>query len=242
MLEEFPGPLKNSRASNEGGKPPPLKNQREERSPERSVETSDQDPLKKNLKVTGNPEDPVKTGDQDQKVYSVSQINRVIKKQLEGQHQRLWVRGEISNFKAHSSGHYYFSLKDSGSQINGVMFRSYNSKLRFQPENGMEVTVFGKISVYEPRGQYQVFCENMEPVGAGAMARAFEQLKKKLRDQGLFDKDKKQSLPLYPREVAVITSPTGAAIEDILNVLTRRSQKGAGDSDSHKGSGRGGCQ
>ena len=101
--------------------------------------------------------DPIEPESRDREIYSVSQINRVIKKQLEGEHPRLWVRGEISNFKAHSSGHYYFSLKDSQSQISGVMFKAYNSRLRFQPENGMEVTVFGKISVYEPRGQYQIF-------------------------------------------------------------------------------------
>ncbi len=223
MLTEISSPLEDSQNSSE--KSSPLKNQREEGSLEKPVETKNQNHPKNGLKVTKNPEDPSKTKDQDQQVYSVSQINRIIKKQLEGQHPRLWVRGEISNFKAHSSGHHYFSLKDSGSQINGVMFKSYNSKLRFLPENGMEVTVFGKISVYEPRGQYQVFCESMEPVGAGALAQAFEQLKKKLRDLGLFDKDKKQSLPLYPREVAVITSPTGAAIQDILNVLTRRSKR-----------------
>ena len=188
--------------------------------------SSEKPSLLENQKNTSTfPENSTETKNKDEQVYTVSELNRIIKKQLEGQHPRLWIRGEISNFKAHSSGHYYFSLKDSGSQINGVMFKGYNSKLRFLPENGMEVTVFGKISVYEPRGQYQVFCESMDPVGAGALAQAFEQLKKKLKAQGLFDKEKKQSLPLHPKEVAVITSPTGAAIRDILNVLTRRSKR-----------------
>ena len=189
------------------------------------TEFSGPSPLKTQSKPQAPYEKSIEPKTRGQQIYSVSEINRVIKKQLEGQHTGLWLQGEISNFKAHSSGHYYFSLKDSISQINGVMFKAYNSRLRFQPENGMEVTVFGKISVYEPRGQYQVFCENMEPVGAGALAQAFEQLKKKLSAQGLFDRDKKQSFPLHPREVAVITSPTGAAIQDILNVLTRRSKR-----------------
>ena len=158
--------------------------------------------------------------------YSVSEINRIVKKKLESRDlQKIWIRGEISNFKAHPSGHHYFSLKDQRTQIGGVMFKSYNSFLRFQPENGMEVLVHGKVTVYEPRGIYQFFCENMEPVGTGALQQAFEQLKKKLNARGFFDEEKKQSLPLYPKEVAVVTSPTGAAIQDILKVLARRSKR-----------------
>lgn len=169
--------------------------------------------------------EPAVVDETEDEVYSVSDINRAIKKQLEGQFAHLWVQGEISNFKAHSSGHHYFSLKDDKAQINAVMFRGFNSRLKFKPENGMEVIVRGKISVYEPRGNYQVFCESMEPVGAGALQKAFEQLKEKLSAEGLFDEKHKQVLPRYPQNVAVVTSPTGAAIQDILNVLGRRSKR-----------------
>src|SRR5690606_26561550 len=108
-------------------------------------------------------------------------------------------RGEISNFKPHTSGHWYFSLKDNNSQISAVMFRGHNSRLRFKPENGMEVMIRGKVTVYEPRGNYQVFCEMMEPVGAGALQKAFEQLKSKLEKEGLFDQARKRPLPILPQ-------------------------------------------
>lgn len=159
----------------------------------------------------------------DPVVLTVSAITRRIKGQLEGEFRQVWVQGEISNFKAHTSGHFYFSLKDRGAQINAVMFKGANSRLKFRPESGMEVVVRGKITVYEPRGNYQLFCETMEPVGAGALQQAFEQLKKKLSDEGLFATERKKSLPPFPKKVAVITSPTGAAIQDILNVMGRRS-------------------
>lgn len=155
-------------------------------------------------------------------ILSVSDVNRAVKSSLEGQFRLLWVKGEISNFKPHTSGHFYFSLKDSKSQINAVMFRGFNQALKFRPKDGMEVVVRGKISVYEPRGNYQIFCELMEPVGAGAMQLQFEQLKKKLELEGLFDKARKRPLPPMPKHVAVVTSPTGAAIRDILNILSRR--------------------
>jgi exodeoxyribonuclease VII large subunit len=160
----------------------------------------------------------------EEEVFSVSDINRAIKQQLEGRFSSIWVQGEISNFKAHTSGHFYFSLKDDKAQVNAVMFRGFNSRLKFQPESGMEVLVRGKISVYEPRGNYQVFCENMEPVGAGALQKAFEQLKQKLSAEGLFAEEAKKPIPDFPKEVGVVTSPTGAAIQDILNVLGRRSK------------------
>ncbi len=170
------------------------------------------------------PEDSFASEEEDE-VYSVSDINRAIKKQLEGNFSHIWLKGEISNFKAHTSGHHYFSLKDDKAQISAVMFRGFNSRLKFKPESGMEVLVRGKITVYEPRGNYQVFCEAMEPVGAGALQKAFEQLKEKLQQEGLFDADKKQPIPAFPKEVGVVTSPTGAAIQDILNVLGRRSKR-----------------
>lgn len=156
------------------------------------------------------------------KVLSVSDLNRYIKDQLEGQFSQIWLKAEISNFKPHTSGHFYFSLKDSRAQISAVMFRGYNSQLRFRPEDGMEVLVRGKITVYEPRGNYQIFCEMMEPVGAGALQKAFEQLKAKLQKEGLFDESRKRPLPALPKHIAIVTSPTGAAIRDMLNVLGRR--------------------
>lgn len=155
-------------------------------------------------------------------VYSVEQLNREIRQLIEGELGLVWIQGELSNFKAHTSGHFYFSLKDSKSQISAVMFRGYNSRLKFKPTDGLEVIVRGRVSVYEPRGSYQVVCEMMEPVGAGALQKAFEQLKEKLKAEGLFDQSKKRLLPALPRHVAIVTSPTGAAIRDMINVLSRR--------------------
>lgn len=155
-------------------------------------------------------------------VLSVEQLNLTIKRLLEGEIATIWVQGEISNFKPHTSGHYYFSLKDSKSQISAVMFRGNNSRLKFKPHDGMEVIARGRISVYEPRGSYQILCEMMEPVGAGALQKAFEQLKLKLKSEGLFESARKKQIPAFPQHVAIITSPTGAAIRDILNILSRR--------------------
>lgn len=157
-------------------------------------------------------------------VLSVEQLNVYIKQLLEGQIGQIWVRGELSNFKAHTSGHFYFSLKDAKSQITAVMFRGHNSRLKFKPTDGMEVIVRGRITVYEPRGNYQLMCEMMEPVGAGALQKAFEQLKAKLKSEGLFESIRKRAIPTFPRHIAVVTSPTGAAIRDILNVLSRRAK------------------
>lgn len=155
-------------------------------------------------------------------IISVYELNKQIRSLLEGKFPLLWVRGEISNFKAHTSGHFYFSLKDSKAQISGVMFRGFNQQLKFRPEDGMEVIVRCRVTVYEPRGNYQLFCEMMEPVGAGALQKAFEQLKAKLQAEGLFDQARKRPLPALPRHIAIVTSPTGAAIRDMLNVLGRR--------------------
>ena len=155
-------------------------------------------------------------------ILTVEQLNLTIKQLLEGEVGNIWLRGEISNFKAHTSGHLYFSLKDPRSQISAVMFRGFNSKLKFKPTDGMEVIVRGRISVYEPRGSYQILCESMEPVGAGALQKAFEQLKLKLRNEGLFEPTKKKPIPHFPQHVAIVTSPTGAAIRDIINILSRR--------------------
>lgn len=156
------------------------------------------------------------------KVCTVSELNRQIKGLLEGRFALVWLRGEISNFKAHTSGHHYFCLKDASAQINAVMFKGYNRQLRFQPKDGMEVIVRGRVTVYEPRGNYQIFCEQMEPVGAGALQQAFEKLKLKLKAEGLFAPERKKPLPALPGHVALVTSPTGAAVRDMLHVLERR--------------------
>ena len=134
----------------------------------------------------------------------------------------LWVEGEISNFRAPSSGHYYMILKDEKAQIRAVMFRPQTRYLKFRPEDGMKVIVQGRIGVYQPRGEYQIILDYLEPLGVGALALAFEQLKKKLASEGLFDEDIKRPLPLLPKRVAIITSPTGAAVHDFLKVIQRR--------------------
>lgn len=178
--------------------------------------------LNKPLKISESSRQSSLIENADSTVLSVEQLNLQIKQILEGQMHLLWVRGEISNFKKHTSGHFYFSLKDAKSQISAVMFRGNNARLKFLPQDGMEVIVRGKISVYEPRGGYQIVCDMMEPVGAGALQKAFEQLKAKLKAEGLFEPQRKRPLPAFPRHVAVVTSPTGAAIRDILNILKRR--------------------
>lgn len=160
----------------------------------------------------------------DSVVYSVEQLNIHIRQTLENQLGVIWLQAEISNFKPHSSGHFYFSLKDSKAQISAIMFRGHNSKLKFKPHDGLEVIVKGRITVYEPRGTYQIVCESMEPVGAGALQKQFEQLKEKLKLEGLFEAARKKPIPPYPKHIAVVTSPTGAAIQDILNIMRRRAR------------------
>jgi exodeoxyribonuclease VII large subunit len=160
----------------------------------------------------------------DSVVYNVEQLNTHIRQILENQLGIVWLQAEISNFKPHSSGHFYFSLKDSKAQISAIMFRGHNSKLKFKPHDGLEVIVRGRITVYEPRGTYQIVCESMEPVGAGALQKQFEQLKEKLKLEGLFEAARKKAIPPYPRHIAVVTSPTGAAIQDILNIMRRRAR------------------
>lgn len=160
----------------------------------------------------------------DSVVYNVEQLNSHIRQTLEAQLGVVWVQAEISNFKPHSSGHFYFSLKDSKAQISAIMFRGHNSKLKFKPHDGLEIIVRGRITVYEPRGTYQIVCESMEPVGAGALQKQFEQLKEKLKAEGLFEGARKKPIPAYPQHVAIVTSPTGAAIQDILNIMNRRAR------------------
>lgn len=164
----------------------------------------------------------IKATSQGPAVLSVEDLNKQIRDMIETGFQLVWVKAEISNFKPHTSGHFYFSLKDSKSQIKAVMFRGHNARLKFKPHDGLEVLIRGRVTVYEPRGDYQIAVELMEPVGAGALQKAFEQLKIKLKNEGLFDLAKKRPLPTLPRQIAIITSPTGAAIRDMIQVLTRR--------------------
>ena len=157
-------------------------------------------------------------------ILSVSEINLYIKKllQQDGRMSSVLVRGEISNFTRHSSGHLYFSLKDTTGAIKCVMFRSNAQRLQFQPGHGMEVLVSGYVSVYERDGVYQLYVEQMMAAGAGTLHLAYEKLKKKLEGEGLFDKMNKRSLPFLPRKVGIVTSPTGAAIRDLLSIIHRR--------------------
>lgn len=155
------------------------------------------------------------------KIYSVYDITSEIKRSLDAL-GIIWIQGEISNFKRHTSGHLYFSLKDSRAQIKAACFRNNNIYLKFRPEDGMEVVARGRLSVYEPRGDYQIIVEYMEPVGLGSLQLAFDQLKEKLRKEGLFDEAHKIALPLLPSKVGIVTSPTGAAIRDMLRILKRR--------------------
>ena len=155
-------------------------------------------------------------------ILTVSQISSQIRNCLETQFSSIWIKGEISNFIAHGSGHWYFSLKDENSQIKAVMFRGQNQKLSFRPQIGEEVLVRGQISVYPPRGDYQVLCYNMEVVGSGLLQKQFERIKRRLQAEGLFDSERKKAVPLFPRHIVLITSPTGAAVRDILQILNRR--------------------
>lgn len=157
-----------------------------------------------------------------QDVYSVSLLTREIKHLLEDGFQSLWVEGEISNFKRHSSGHLYFSIKDADAQLSCVMWRGRNSNLLFQPEDGMKILAFGNITVYERQGKYQLDVERLRPLGVGELQYAFEQLKNRLEAEGLFLSEFKKPLPLFPERIGVVTSPTGAAIRDIVSVLSRR--------------------
>ena len=161
------------------------------------------------------------------KVLTVTALNGYIKKVIDSDFilNNANVKGELSNVKIHTSGHIYFSLKDAFGKINCVMFKSQALKLRFIPRDGMNVVIRGKVSVYERDGAYQIYCESMEVDGEGQLYLAFQNLKEKLEKQGLFDKEHKRNIPSFPTAIGVITSPTGAAIRDIINVATRRNLK-----------------
>jgi exodeoxyribonuclease VII large subunit len=157
-------------------------------------------------------------------LLSVSQLTRYVKERIDNDLnlQNLWIKGEISNFKRHSSGHLYFTLKDADSTLSCVMFRSKSSFLKFEPAYGMQVLAGGYLSVYERDGRYQLYVENLQPDGIGALSIAYEQLKEKLSREGLFDDRWKKAIPLLPRRVGIVTSSTGAAIADIVSVSKRR--------------------
>lgn len=158
----------------------------------------------------------------DRKIYTVSQLTEKIKTLLEESFPFIWISGEISNFKSPVSGHYYFTLKDNSAQISAIMFRGQNRSLKFLPEDGTKITGFGRISVYQPRGNYQIILEYIEPAGVGALQAAFEQLKAKLIDEGLFDPQTKKPLPFLPKKIHLITSSTGSVVHDMIRVIHRR--------------------
>ena len=157
-----------------------------------------------------------------QNSLSVSELTLKIKSLIEPEFSDVWVKGEISNFKHHTSGHMYFTLKDKAAELRCVMFRGLNQKIKFKPEDGMDVLIQGKVTVYEMRGQYQLIVQAMEPAGIGTLHLAFEALKKQLQSEGLFDTAKKTPLPKYPKKVGIVTSQSGAALSDMLNIFQRR--------------------
>lgn len=177
---------------------------------------------KKPLAPTQLPLSPLAGGEPSGRILTVSELTGFVRHSLESQFSDLWVEGEISNLRAPASGHLYFTLKDEASQIRAVLFRSGALRLRFSLHDGLLVVVRGRLSVYEPRGEYQLVLEYVEPKGFGALQLAFEQLKERLAREGLFDQNRKRPLPAFPQRVGVVTSLSGAAIRDILSVLLRR--------------------
>jgi exodeoxyribonuclease VII large subunit len=158
----------------------------------------------------------------DRRIWSVRDLVAAVRTHIEREYGDAWVEGEISNFRAHDSGHLYFTLKDQNSQIRVVMFGSKARLLRFRPENGMQVVLRGRVTIYEDRGELQISAEYLEPKGAGALLVAFEQLKAKLEAEGLFDPARKKTIPSLPRRIGIVTSPQAAALRDILNIVRRR--------------------
>lgn len=157
-------------------------------------------------------------------IYTVEEINLYLKSLLENDPvlARFWLKGELSNFVSHSSGHWYFTIKDHSGSLRCVMFRSRSGRVRFRPENGKKVMVLGYISLYEKGGQYQLYAQEMVEDGIGDLYEQYEQLKKKLTEEGLFEESRKRGLPFFPKKVGVVTSPTGAAVRDIITVIRRR--------------------
>lgn len=165
---------------------------------------------------------PLKPNDSSPETLSVSQLNRQVKRLLEGHFDFLWIEGELSNLARPGSGHWYFTLKDDNAQVRCAMFRNRNQRVRHNPENGQHIRIRARVSLYEGRGEFQLIVEHMEEAGAGAMQRAFEELKLKLANEGLFEASVKRALPEYPQRIALISSASGAAIRDIITVFARR--------------------
>src|SRR5215218_7992760 len=160
----------------------------------------------------------------ERRPLSVTELTAQVRSALEARFPSVWVEGEISNFKAAASGHWYFTVKDEGAQLHAKCFRGVNGRIRFRPSDGLQVRVRGRLSVYEPRGEYELIVEALDPVGAGALRVAYEQMRDRLAAEGVFDEDLKQELPLLPRRVGVVTSPTGAAVRDIIRTVERRTR------------------
>src|SRR6266699_4417089 len=155
---------------------------------------------------------------------SVSELTAMIRGELERRFASVWVEGEISNFRAHGSGHWYFTLKDEFAQLRCACYRSSNQRIRFRPEDGLQMRARGRLGVYEQKGEYQLIVEALEPVGAGALQLAFEQTKARMQAEGLFARELKRPIPFFPQRIGVVTSASGAAIRDILNVISRRTR------------------
>ncbi len=160
--------------------------------------------------------------DEKRKIYSVAELNRAARLTLENGIGEVWVEGEISRLTQHASGHWYFTLKDEAAAVSCAMFKQNNAMVLFHPKDGIKVRVFGQASLYEARGSYQLIVHKMEEAGKGDLQEQFEKLKAKLAAEGLFDEKRKKPIPMLPRKIGVVTSPTGAAVRDIINVLTRR--------------------
>src|SRR5215471_6748611 len=160
----------------------------------------------------------------ERQAITVSALTQQIRGALEKRFASVWVEGEVSNFRAHNSGHWYFTLKDEFAQLRAVCYRSSNQRIRFRVADGMQLRARGRLSVYESKGEYQLNADSLEPVGAGALQLAFEQTKNRLQAEGLFARELKRVIPLLPRRVGIVTSTNGAAIRDILQVISRRTR------------------
>ena len=162
--------------------------------------------------------------DVERRPLTVSELTSQVRGALENRFASVWVEGEISNFRPAASGHWYFTVRDEGAQLRATCFRGVNCRIRFRPSDGLLVRVRGRMTVYEPRGEYELMVEALDPVGAGALRVAFEQLKERLAAEGLFDESLKRELPLLPRRIGVVTSATGAAVRDIIRTIERRTR------------------
>jgi exodeoxyribonuclease VII large subunit len=160
----------------------------------------------------------------ERRPLSVSELTAQVRATVQARFASVWVEGEVSNFRAHASGHWYFTIKDEAAQLRATCFRNTNRAIRFRPSDGLQIRARGRLTVYEPRGEYELDVEGLEPVGAGALRVAFEQMRDRLSGEGLFNEERKRALPLFPRRIAVVTSPSGAAIRDILNIIKRRTR------------------